>query len=127
MEKLTLEFLFLHHIPELPGITRMLTLALFFFNLGFTPCKAEQPLQGMKLPNQHAIGNFSWQYAYGSKTINVKVQIPSEVLMKTLSNFIPHKSLKLNYKQPPSMNPKISLSLTKRAILKYFPKIHPLH
>ena len=31
MEKLSLQFLFFHHIPELARITRMLTLALFCF------------------------------------------------------------------------------------------------
>ena len=28
--------------------------AVFFYNLGFTPCKAEQPLQGMKLQEKEA-------------------------------------------------------------------------
>ena len=30
---------------------------LFFFNLGFTPCKAEQPLQGMELQEKGAQKN----------------------------------------------------------------------
>ena len=34
--------------------------------------------------------------------------------MNILSNFVPHKLLKFNYKQPPWMNPKISSSLRKR-------------
>ena len=37
--------------------------------------------------------------------------------MNILSNFVPHKLLKFNYKQPPGMNPKISSSLKKRAKL----------
>ena len=37
--------------------------------------------------------------------------------MNILSNFVPHKLLKFNYKQPPWMNPKISSSLRKRAKL----------
>ena len=28
--------------------------AVFFYNLGFTPCKAEQPLQGMELQENEA-------------------------------------------------------------------------
>ena len=63
---------------------------------------------------QCAIENFNWQYAFGSKTINEKVQVFGEVLMNILSNFVPHKLLNFNYKQPPWMNPKISSSLRKR-------------
>ena len=59
----------------------------------------------------------TWQYAFASKTINEKVQVLSEVLMNMLRNFVPHKSLKINYKQPPYMNPKISSSLWKRSKL----------
>ena len=66
---------------------------------------------------QHAIENFNWQYTFESKTINEKVQVFSEVLMNMLSNFVPHKLLKFNYKQPPWMNPKISSSLRKLAKL----------
>ena len=42
------------------------------------------------------------------KTVNEKIQVVSEVLMNILSNFVPHKSLKFDYKQPPWMNPEIS-------------------
>ena len=66
---------------------------------------------------QRAIENFNWQYAFESKTINEKVQVFSEVLMNILSNFVPHKSLKFNYKQPPWISLKISSSLRKRAKL----------
>ena len=66
---------------------------------------------------QRAIDSFNWQYAFESKTINEKVQVSSEVLMNILSNFVPHKLLKFNYKQPPWMNPIISSSLRKRAKL----------
>ena len=41
---------------------------------------------------------------------NEKVQVLSEVL---LSNFVPRKSLKFNYKQPPWMNPKTFCTLRK--------------
>ena len=71
--------------------------------------------------------DFNWQYAFGSKTINEKVQVFSEVLMNILSNFVPHKLLKFNYKQPPWMNLKISSPLRKRGKLNYFTKIHPIH
>ena len=37
--------------------------------------------------------------------------------MNILSKFVPHKSLKFNYKQPLWMNPKISYSLRKRVEL----------
>ena len=76
---------------------------------------------------QRAIENFNWQYAFESKTINEKVQVFSEVLMNILSNFVPHKLLKFNYKQPPWMNLKISSPLRKRGKLNYFTKIHPIH
>ena len=64
-----------------------------------------------------AIENFNWQNAFESKTINEKVHVFSEVLMNTLSNFVPHKLLKFNYILRPWMNPKISSSLRKRAKL----------
>ena len=35
--------------------------------------------------------------------------------MNIISNFVPHKLLKFNYKQPPWMNPKISYSVRKLA------------
>ena len=47
--------------------------------------------------------------------MNEKVQVFSEVLMNILSNFVLHKLLKFNFKQPPWMNPKISsLRFTER-------------
>ena len=73
---------------------------------------------------QHAIENFNWQYAFESKTINGKVQVFSEVLMDILINFVPHKLLKFNYKQPPRMNPKIS-SLRKHVKLTKLFYEHP--
>ena len=66
---------------------------------------------------QRAIENFNWKYAFESETINEKVQVFSEVLMNILSNFVPHKLLKFNYKQPPWMNLKIFSSLRKCAKL----------
>ena len=66
---------------------------------------------------QHAIENFNWQHAFERKNINEKVQVFSEVLMNILSNYVPHKLLKFDYKQPPRMNLKISSSLRKRAKL----------
>ena len=48
---------------------------------------------------QRAIENCHWKYAFESKTINEKVQVLSEVLMNILSNFVPQKSFKFNYKQ----------------------------
>ena len=35
--------------------------AVFFYNLGFTPCKAEQPLQGMELQEKEAQKDYSIQ------------------------------------------------------------------
>ena len=58
--------------------------------------------------------------------INEKVQVHSEVLMDIRSNFVPHKSLKFNYKQPPWLNPKI-YSLRKLAKLNHFTKTHPVN
>ena len=49
---------------------------------------------------QRAIENFICKYAFESKSINEKVQVPREILMNKLCNFVPHKSLKFNYKQP---------------------------
>ena len=40
-----------------------------------------------------------------------------QFLANLLSYFVPHKLLKLNYKHPPCMNPKISSFLRKRAKL----------
>ena len=60
---------------------------------------------------QRAIENFNWQYAFKRKTINEKLQVFSEGLMNILSNFVAHKLLKFNYKQPPWINLKISSSL----------------
>ena len=34
-------------------------LSKLFFQLGFTPCKAEQPLQGMELPEKEAQKDYS--------------------------------------------------------------------
>ena len=76
---------------------------------------------------QRAIENFNWQYIFESKTINEKVQVFSEVLMNILSNFVPYKLLKYNYKQPQWMNSKISSSVRKCVKLNYFTKIHPIH
>ena len=46
-------------------ITKNITHNLFyyyhFFKLGFTPCKAEQPLQGMKLHEKEAQEDYSIQ------------------------------------------------------------------
>ena len=66
---------------------------------------------------QRAIENFNCQYAFERKTINEKVQVFSEVLTNILSNFVPHKLLKFNYKQHPWMNLQISSFLRKRAKL----------
>ena len=66
---------------------------------------------------QRAIENFNWQYEFQTKTINKKVQVFIEVLMNILSNFVPYKLLKFNYKEPLWMNPKMSSSLRKRAKL----------
>ena len=76
---------------------------------------------------QSAIENFDRQYAFERKTINEKVQVFSEVLMNILSNYVPQKLLKFNYKNTPWMYLKISSSLRKRAKLNYFTKIHPIH
>ena len=77
----------------------------------------------MPTPALFSILHINWQYAFESKTINEKIQtVFSEVLMNILGNFVPHKLLKFNYKQPPWMNPKIS-SLKKRATLNCFTKI----
>ena len=74
---------------------------------------------------QRAIENFNWQYAFESKTINEKIQVLSDVLMNILSNFVPQKLLKFNYKQSSQMNPKISFSLRKRAKLTKLFYINP--
>ena len=74
---------------------------------------------------KRAIENFNWQYAFESKTINEKIQVLSDVSMNILSNFVPHKLLKFNYKQPSQINPKISFSLRKRAKLTKLLYINP--
>ena len=61
--------------------------------------------------------NFNWQYAFERKPINEKIQVFSENLMNILSKYVPHKLLKFNYKQLPSMNLKMFSSLRKRAKL----------
>ena len=76
MEKVTLESLFHHHTPGLFGIARMLTLQ----------------------------GNFNWKSTFEGKTINKTVQVLSEILKNVLSNFVTHKSLNFNYRQPPWRN-----------------------
>ena len=76
MEKVTLESLFHHHTPGLFGISRMLTLQ----------------------------GNFNWKSTFEGKTINKTVQVLNEVLINVLSNFVTHKSLNFNYRQPPWRN-----------------------
>ena len=41
------------HITPWP-MTNYLHMTIFFFQLGFTPCKAEKPLQGMELQEKEA-------------------------------------------------------------------------
>ena len=112
IEILTLEFVFLHHISGLFGITRMLMLVRVLQKIldsnMYLKVKPLTILWCFQRVGKGCIGN---------ERVNENVKIFSEILINILGNFVPHKLLKFNYKQPPWMNPKISSSLRKRVKL----------
>ena len=56
---------------------------------------------------QKAIQTFDWLKAFGTLSVDGKVDILIETLMNIFRNYIPNKKGKCNYCQPPWMNNKI--------------------
>ena len=56
---------------------------------------------------QKAIQTFDWLKAFGTFSVDGKVDILIETLMNIFRNYIPNKKGKCNYCQPPRMNNKI--------------------
>ena len=75
---------------------------------------------------QKSIYVFHWIRAFQNRRCNEKCKILSETLFNIFPNFIPHKSIKTNYKIPEWINRSIKLSLKKRSKLtkRYHSKSH---
>ena len=63
----------------------------------------------------------NWNYAFSNKTADEKVKSLNSILSNSFRNFIPKKVIKVDYKYPNWMNPKIisSLSNWSRFTIRY--------
>ena len=66
---------------------------------------------------QKAISAFDWSKAFLHRNVNEKCKILTDILLNVFKNFIPHKTLKCDYKTPDWMDKSITLSLRKRSKL----------
>ena len=70
---------------------------------------------------RRAISNFNWEKAFYNTNVNKKVSIFNETILNVLSNFIPHKALTCDDKDPPWFNSRIkSLLQDKNKLYKDF-------
>ena len=60
----------------------------FFYYLGFTPCKAEQPLRGMELQEKEAQKDQSTQEFYLEEPTVKRCRKSVENISKNLQNFL---------------------------------------
>ena len=61
-----------------------------------------------------SIEMFDWENAFGNTGINDQVNVLQEVLLNILRNFIPHETIKCNYKDPPWMNKDVKKVLRRK-------------
>ena len=57
----------------------LLSKIFLFFKLGFTPCKAEQPLRGMELQEKEAQKDYSIQEICLERTYSLKMSVNSRL------------------------------------------------
>ena len=73
---------------------------------------------------QKAITNFNWKRAFSDSSVNEKIRFFSENLKNMFGNcnYIPNRRIKIDYRKPKWMTPKILTSLKKRTKLskKYY-------
>ena len=66
---------------------------------------------------QHTISLVNWNDIFSNKTADKQVKSFNNILLNIFRNFIPNKLIKLSYKYPNWMNPKIISSLRNRSKL----------
>ena len=66
---------------------------------------------------QKAVWDFDWEKAFGSLSVDRKVDHLNETLLNIFRDFIPNKKIKLTYCGPPWMNDNIKKCLKKRSKL----------
>ena len=71
---------------------------------------------------QKAITNFNWKQAFSNSSVNENVRFFGETLKNIFSNYIPNRRIKIDYRKPKWMTPKILAVLKKRSKLlkKYY-------
>ena len=79
MQNLTCRFIILHNIIERSGINKDADIELI----------------------RRAIDEFNWQKAFSNKNVNEKVDTFSKTILNILSNFIPHKTITCDDRDPP--------------------------
>ena len=60
---------------------------------------------------KRSIMNFDWNRALANHSINDQVEIFNNTLLNIFRNFIPHETIKCNYRDPPWMNKNIKSAL----------------
>ena len=70
---------------------------------------------------KQSMNAFNWKGALANLDSNNQVSVLSNTLLNICKNFIPHKSIKCSYKDPPWMNKEIKIALRKKncAFKKY--------
>ena len=71
---------------------------------------------------QKSIADFNWKRVFSSNSVNEKVFFFCETLKNIFSNYIPNRRIKIDYRKPKPMTPKILAALKKRSKLskKYY-------
>ena len=57
--------------------------------------------------------NFNWKRAFSNSSLNENVQLFGEILKNILSNYIPNRRIKIDYRKPKWMTHKILAALKK--------------
>ena len=66
---------------------------------------------------QKGITNFNWKRAFSNSSVNENVWFFGDTLKNIFSNYIPNRKIKIDYRKPKWMTPKIFAALKKRSKL----------
>ena len=66
---------------------------------------------------QKGIANFNWKRAFSSSSVNENVWLFGDTLKDIFSNYIPNRKIKIDYRKPKWITPKIFAALKKRSKL----------
>ena len=66
---------------------------------------------------QKGIANFNWKRAFSNSSVNENVWLFGDTLKDIFSNNIPNRKIKIDYRKPKWITPKIFAALKKRSKL----------